>query len=336
MAVQRYISSSFWSDDWVDSLNFKEKLLYMYLLTNECTSISGVYKITIKRIKDDTGVSREEVQSILDKFAKAKKAYYFNEHIVLPTWLKHQHLNNQKVNLGVRRALKALPAEIIDFLRKENHFYYNIDDFIDNSKDEQKPDKTYPKVTPNDMSDTEKPSKSDERYPNKQLLSDDSDLDFDSDLDRSTNSGILTNQEINKGRENKTATADKPPASATPTPCAKNTKTNKKRFIKPSLQEIKEYCLERNNNIDAEAFYDFYESVGWKIGGKPMKNWQAAVRTWERRKKEQQQPLQSSKNDYTKQNFSQESTDGYFQDRGLENTPLKKIDTDKILEDMIF
>jgi len=53
---------------------------------------------------------------------------------------------------------------------------------------------------------------------------------------------------------------------------------------KPSVQEIKDYCLERNNGIDAEQFFDFYESKGWLVGKNKMKNWQAAVRTWEKRK----------------------------------------------------
>ena len=53
---------------------------------------------------------------------------------------------------------------------------------------------------------------------------------------------------------------------------------------KPSVEEIKQYCLERNNGIDAEQFYDFYESKNWFVGKNKMKNWQAAVRTWEKRK----------------------------------------------------
>lgn len=56
-----------------------------------------------------------------------------------------------------------------------------------------------------------------------------------------------------------------------------------KRFIKPTLEEVKEYCLERNNNVDAEAFIDYYEANGWVQGkGKPIKDWKACVRTWER------------------------------------------------------
>ena len=51
---------------------------------------------------------------------------------------------------------------------------------------------------------------------------------------------------------------------------------------RPTIDEIREYCESRNNNVDPEAFFDFYESKGWVVGRAPMKNWQAAVRTWER------------------------------------------------------
>jgi hypothetical protein len=58
--------------------------------------------------------------------------------------------------------------------------------------------------------------------------------------------------------------------------------TKEKKFVKPTVEEIKNYCLERKNRIDAEHFFDYYESKGWKIGKCPMKSWQAAIRTWER------------------------------------------------------
>ena len=50
------------------------------------------------------------------------------------------------------------------------------------------------------------------------------------------------------------------------------------------MEEVLEYCSERNNNIDAESFINFYESKDWKIGKNKMKDWKAAVRTWEKRK----------------------------------------------------
>ena len=58
---------------------------------------------------------------------------------------------------------------------------------------------------------------------------------------------------------------------------------NKVRFKKPTIDEVKNYCVLRKNNIDAEAFIDFYESKNWFVGKNKMKDWKACVRTWERR-----------------------------------------------------
>lgn len=69
-----------------------------------------------------------------------------------------------------------------------------------------------------------------------------------------------------------------------------NTINNKKKgafFKKPILNDIILYCEERNNNVDAESFYDFYESKGWMVGKTKMKDWKACVRTWERRNKKE-------------------------------------------------
>ena len=60
-----------------------------------------------------------------------------------------------------------------------------------------------------------------------------------------------------------------------------------KRFYPPTLDEVKQYCEERNNNIDPMAFIDFYSSKGWMIGKNRMKDWKAAGRTWERKRKEE-------------------------------------------------
>ena len=62
-------------------------------------------------------------------------------------------------------------------------------------------------------------------------------------------------------------------------------KTKTKTFEKPSIEEIKAYCVERKNNVDACSFFDFYESKGWKVGAVKMKDWKASVRTWEQRQK---------------------------------------------------
>ena len=59
-----------------------------------------------------------------------------------------------------------------------------------------------------------------------------------------------------------------------------------KKTIPPSLEEVSEYCIERKNGIDPERFIDYYSSRGWMLGKAKMKDWRAAVRTWEKNEKE--------------------------------------------------
>ena len=58
--------------------------------------------------------------------------------------------------------------------------------------------------------------------------------------------------------------------------------TKYKRFTPPSVEEVKQYCNERKNSVDPESFVDFYSSKGWMVGKNKMKDWKAAVRTWEK------------------------------------------------------
>lgn len=61
-----------------------------------------------------------------------------------------------------------------------------------------------------------------------------------------------------------------------------NNKKNSGRFTPPTPEEIKAYCIERNNRVDPVRFFDFYSSKGWMVGKNKMKDWKAAVRTWEK------------------------------------------------------
>lgn len=65
--------------------------------------------------------------------------------------------------------------------------------------------------------------------------------------------------------------ADKPPTRS--------------RFVPPTVDEVRAYCQQRQNGIDAALFVDFYEARGWTAGRGKMRDWKAAVRTWERREK---------------------------------------------------
>lgn len=79
--------------------------------------------------------------------------------------------------------------------------------------------------------------------------------------------------------------ADKPPRA--------------RRFTPPTVEEVTEYCRERGNGISPDAFIDYYTARDWTLGkGQKMKDWKAAVRTWENRRKETERAKQPAPDDY--------------------------------------
>ena len=72
-------------------------------------------------------------------------------------------------------------------------------------------------------------------------------------------------------------------------------KPKQKNFVKPTVEEIAAYCAERKNEVDAQVFFDFYESKGWKVGAVKMRDWRASVRTWEKRDAEEKKARSRSK-----------------------------------------
>ena len=84
-----------------------------------------------------------------------------------------------------------------------------------------------------------------------------------------TNAEPEQTNELNKQNKQSKQTADKPPRAP--------------RFFPPTVEEVAAYCKDRGNHVAAQRFIDFYESKGWKVGNQSMKDWKAAVRTWEQR-----------------------------------------------------
>ena len=91
-------------------------------------------------------------------------------------------------------------------------------------------------------------------------------------------------------QKEKTASAEKAPPRS-------------ERFIKPLFEDLKNYCQERKSPVDPQEFLDFYESKNWFVGKNKMRNWQAAVRTWENLRKRRENGLSQQK---------QERRDFYF------------------------
>ena len=85
-------------------------------------------------------------------------------------------------------------------------------------------------------------------------------------------------------------------------------KRNNNIFVPPTVLQVAEYCAERKNNVSAEAFVDFYTANGWVQGkGKPIKDWKAAVRTWEKNDRKKPAPKSSQFNQFKQNEYDFEN-----------------------------
>lgn len=113
--------------------------------------------------------------------------------------------------------------------------------------------------------------------------------DIDRETVRGMDSDILLKKETkeeNLSKENPTEIFPKTESVETGAEERKKVAPKKERFKPPTVQEVQDYCNERQNGIQAYTFVNFYQSKGWKVGNQPMKDWKAAVRTWEQKNKQ--------------------------------------------------
>jgi len=199
MSKKRYVSTTFWRDEYVSNLDPIEKLLFLYLLTNPDTNISGVYQLPIKIMATDTGIDKDMLTKIIGRFQDDDKVMYQDGWVVVKNFIKHQNYNSISVKTGIERELDTLPTKIRDYV------------------------------------------------------------------------GILPNSllDISQGLS----------------------KVKLAAFTIPTIEQITEYCKERNNSVDPNKFFDFYESKGWMVGKNKMKDYRAAIRTWETNNKKQTESI---------------------------------------------
>lgn len=112
MSKFRYVNTRFWDDNYTSNLDPIEKLLFLYCLTNTSTNICGVYEIPIKKIAMDTGVDKDMVLKILDRFTKDGKVFYINGWLAIKNFIKHQTIN-PKTETGIVLALKDVPTDVM-------------------------------------------------------------------------------------------------------------------------------------------------------------------------------------------------------------------------------
>ena len=115
MAKQRIINTKFWDDSYITALTPTEKLLFLYLLTNPLTNISGVYELPARRVAFDTGVFCEEIESAFRKFEADGKVVYEGDWVGIVNFIKYQ-TPSPKIRQGIAAELKRAPKAITDTL----------------------------------------------------------------------------------------------------------------------------------------------------------------------------------------------------------------------------
>lgn len=109
-------------------------------------------------------------------------------------------------------------------------------------------------------------------------------------VNKFTNLSEKINEQINYSiKDTSTSNSSTNNTEAVTQDCIYRERGQTSHFVPPSLEDVRAYVAERGGVIDAERFYDFYECKGWKVGREKMKDWKAAVRTWERREKSEAQ-----------------------------------------------
>jgi hypothetical protein len=108
---------------------------------------------------------------------------------------------------------------------------------------------------------------------------------YQSICERNKNNGSLGGRPKKPNETEKTQVVFEKPKKAD----NKNDNKNKNKFIIPTFNDVLEYCMQNNLDVDGVKFINFYESKGWMVGKNKMKDWKAAIRTWVKPKQEIQQ-----------------------------------------------
>lgn len=114
MSKQRYVNTKFWTDGYISELDPIEKLLFLYFITNQQTDICGIYEVPLKTVSTDTGIEKEMVKKVLDRFERDEKMKYQNGWICIRNFIKHQS-ENPKIKRGIEISLEKVPQWCIAY-----------------------------------------------------------------------------------------------------------------------------------------------------------------------------------------------------------------------------
>lgn len=124
MSRSRMINTRFWDDDYTSNLDPIEKLLFLYFLSNTSTNICGVYEIPIKKVAMETGIDKEMVLKVVERFSNDGKVFYFKGWLCMKNFVKNQNQGSPQVKKGIEREITAVPKDILDYFTKMG---YGID-----------------------------------------------------------------------------------------------------------------------------------------------------------------------------------------------------------------
>ncbi|MBK8150831.1 MAG: hypothetical protein IPK58_22170 [Acidobacteria bacterium] len=125
MSKKRYVDTKFWDDNFIIGLDPIEKLLFLYFLTNPLTELSGAYEISLRRVAFDTGIDRDMVLKILERFEKHNKMIFREGWVFIVNFMDYQAIN-PKIKLGIERSFKCCPDWIKDRLSKPIEAYQSL------------------------------------------------------------------------------------------------------------------------------------------------------------------------------------------------------------------
>lgn len=130
MAEFRSIHTRIWTDQWFSDLGTEERLLFIYLFSNERASVCGMYELPLKYIAFETGISKERVCEILKSFETAGKVYYRDGYVWVVNLRKYNETSSDKVRVRIDKDLEAIPNNEL----KEMYYRYRMDTLSGNGE----------------------------------------------------------------------------------------------------------------------------------------------------------------------------------------------------------
>lgn len=119
MAKQSIVDVGFWKDEYILNSTPEEKLLFIYLFTNEKVNICGIYQISIKSISVDLWIERDMISNILEKFEADGKIKYSDGFVAIRNFIKY-HTKSGNVQIWINLELARMPKDLVDFINLWN------------------------------------------------------------------------------------------------------------------------------------------------------------------------------------------------------------------------